>query len=190
MMAEKTVDVLAALTAKIKANSLSWTVGNDLAGDPAVGIPKRVYVEYTAGGVAHIAVQSEGWGLTLPGKGETGPLVLTRAVYGVFAGVAPPPVAAPVAAPVPLMQPVKIALPPGLIGALSRVAAHIWQGETCWPNVPLTPDPLLADTLTGTVPLPLPGLVSGTDGSAWVMAAKNGVYWAMSCPVTLVAKGN
>lgn len=76
----------------------------------------------------------------------------------------------------PPTQAVKIALPPGLIKSLTRAAAHFWQGETSYPNVPLLPDPLLPDTLTGTVPLPLPGFVVG-KGSARVMCLKNGGYW-------------
>ncbi len=77
-------DVTAQLSALVKDNQLTVTAGNQIAGDPAVNIPKQLLVEYTYDNKEYTAKVDEGKQLKLPAGGMPAGknLVIRRAVYG------------------------------------------------------------------------------------------------------------
>jgi hypothetical protein len=60
------VDVRAALISRMRDNILAACVGNNLAGDPAPGDPKRLTVEYSYKGKRKTVTVLEGGELRLP----------------------------------------------------------------------------------------------------------------------------
>ncbi len=82
-------DVTAKIVAAMKDGGLSLIVGPQALGDPAFNVPKTLRVEYTAGGVSKSLSLREGETLALPRPGDTGPIVITRAIFG---EPTPPPV--------------------------------------------------------------------------------------------------
>jgi len=84
LTASRMIDVTERLNSLIHNNSLSVTVGNDLAGDPANGTVKALLVEYSYGDQAHTLRLGEHETLKLPPAnlpaGST--LKVNKAVYG------------------------------------------------------------------------------------------------------------
>ncbi|MBC7288567.1 MAG: DUF3395 domain-containing protein, partial [Armatimonadetes bacterium] len=76
------VDVTAQLSAMVQNNSLTVQASNNIAGDPAYGVVKTLAVRYRVGGELREARVREGEVLQLPRQGETGELVIERALYG------------------------------------------------------------------------------------------------------------
>ena len=76
------VDVTSQVREKMQNGTLSVVANNDLGGDPAYLTVKRLRVEYTLDGVKKVRDVAENQTLQLPGEGETGALVVTRALYG------------------------------------------------------------------------------------------------------------
>lgn len=162
----QTVDVLAALKSRAKNDALTVIASNDLAGDPAAGIVKRLKIIYTLDGLPHTQTVTEGKALTVPGLGDApGALVLTMAVYGVFADA---PLPAPAAKPLPTTQPIKIALTFDTPCLLEDVMATFRQGETYLPNVLLSVSPpgvkTATPTLSGEIAYQPDGFLPGLAG--------------------------
>ena len=86
------VDVTTLLRKRVKNNQLQVVAGNSLAGDPASQIRKKMVVEYKLDGKPLKATVDENQTLRLPPKGQTGKLVIRRAVYGDIpeGGIKPP----------------------------------------------------------------------------------------------------
>lgn len=79
------VDVTKELTALVKDGRLRVVASNSLAGDPAVNIVKKLWVEYEQGGEVKLAKVRENEVLTLPPPGTpAGELRIRRALYGDF----------------------------------------------------------------------------------------------------------
>lgn len=77
------VDVTQKLRDAVTNNGLSVVSGNDLAGDPAYNVVKRLRVDYSVGGVERTQTFGEDEAVRLPAPGEgTGPLVIRKAIYG------------------------------------------------------------------------------------------------------------
>ena len=76
------VDVTDLLVERVKDGRLSVKASNDLAGDPAVNIVKKLRVEYECGGHSNQVTVAENKLLELPAAGETGAVQVIRAVYG------------------------------------------------------------------------------------------------------------
>ena len=92
VFAEDATDVTAKVAAAVKDNKLSITVGNELFGDTAEGIPKRFHLEYSVGGETIKKDFAENSALSIA-VGDGQKLVIKKAVYGPADGA----VAAPAA---------------------------------------------------------------------------------------------
>ena len=81
-------DVTAKVAAMVTDNTLSVDASNDLFGDPAEVVRKKLRVDYTLGGVPASKTVGEDETLTLPAdeKPLVGKLVIVKAVYGDLAG--------------------------------------------------------------------------------------------------------
>jgi len=81
-------DVTANVAGMVKDNTLSVEASNDLFGDPAGGVFKKLRVDYTLDGVPASKAVREDEILTLPAdeKPLVGKLVIVKAVYGDLAG--------------------------------------------------------------------------------------------------------
>ena len=93
-------DVTAKVAARVEDNTLRVEASNDLFGDPADGVFKKLRVEYTLDGVPGSRTVGEDETLTLPAveKPLVGKLVIVKAVYGDLAGAETYDVTAQVAA--------------------------------------------------------------------------------------------
>ena len=82
-------DVTAKVAAMVKDNTLKVDASNDLFGDPAEGIIKKLRVDYTLDGVSGTKTVGEEDTLTLPAdeKPLVGKLVIVKAVYGDLGGM-------------------------------------------------------------------------------------------------------
>ena len=82
------LDVTQKLSEKIQNNKLQIQASNDLAGDPAMGHPKALYVQYTYGNEKYSAKANEGSVLTLPESStainDNKKLNIIIAAYGVL----------------------------------------------------------------------------------------------------------
>jgi len=79
------VDVTKELDALVNDDRLRVVASNSLAGDPAVNIVKKLWVEYEQGGEVKLAKVRENEVLTLPPAGApSGALHVRRALYGDF----------------------------------------------------------------------------------------------------------
>ncbi len=82
---EGTVDVTAALSARMKDGTLHTAADNSLPSfDPAMGIPKELRLEYETGGKRRQLSVQENRQFSIPEANETGELRLIRAIYGKF----------------------------------------------------------------------------------------------------------
>lgn len=75
-------DVTAKVRAAVKGGRVSLLVGPQALGDPAYGIVKVLRVEYSVADEGRGVVLKENEWLTLPQPGESGELVVNRAVFG------------------------------------------------------------------------------------------------------------
>jgi hypothetical protein len=78
------VDVTAKIAGQVKDGRVRVAASNELGGDPASNVVKEMRVEYVCGGKTNLVTVAENKLLELPGKGETGPVQILRAVYGHF----------------------------------------------------------------------------------------------------------
>ena len=82
---EGKADVTSVVQALVAGGSNSVVAGNGLFGsDPALGVVKRLRVEYTLGGVAYTNETTEGGPLEIPAAAE-----VLRAIYGDFPALDP-----------------------------------------------------------------------------------------------------
>ncbi len=86
-----TVDVTDLARNLLRDGRLEISASNDLAGDPAPNLIKRLVVEYVLDGELRTASVVEGAGMVLPPDGEAGQVEVRRAMYGVVPDPLPPP---------------------------------------------------------------------------------------------------
>ena len=90
-LAKDPTDVTSVVAAAVKGNKLVISAGNELFGDTAEGVPKKLHVEYRIGTTKLHRDVNEGGQLrtsSCAGVGQT--LVITKAIYGPADGSAPP----------------------------------------------------------------------------------------------------
>lgn len=75
-------DVTAKVREALKNPGAPLTVNQQTLGDPAFGVVKTLRVEYTANGEAKTHSLREGENLNLPRPGESGPIVIKKAIFG------------------------------------------------------------------------------------------------------------
>lgn len=78
------VDVTPKVAEQVKDGRLRVAASNELGGDPAANVVKEMRVEYVCGGKTNLVTVPENKVLELPAQGQTGPVVVLRAVYGHF----------------------------------------------------------------------------------------------------------
>ena len=81
-------DVTDKVKAAVKDESLSIMAGNELLGDPAVGVPKKLTVEYQAGDENLTATAHEGGFIRISGPAGK-KLIVLKAIYGPADGSSP-----------------------------------------------------------------------------------------------------
>jgi hypothetical protein len=71
------------VSAEVKENRLRIAVSNDLFGDPAPNMVKKLRVDYLEGDAAHTKTADEGATLEIRAEGGK-KLVIKKAIYGVI----------------------------------------------------------------------------------------------------------